>query len=250
MSMKYGILNFLILILVLFFSLKSYEVWTQPIKVIPEKNPEKELKNKLERPISTEKENPSPSVPSSTAITEKNIFSPERKDFPSSAVGQAHKPTARPQIILYGVTIVEDYQSATIVQPGRLLRKEERESITLKIGEKIGGYKLAKVLPDRVTMEALGDSFDVLLYDPKNPKKRTEIRTADVKPDQPLSVATVEELSPIRPKVFAEKTEERLQEHPSTPIRTVLSRQTNFPNRSLARQSRSALISQPNTLQK
>lgn len=82
----------------------------------------------------------------------------------------------RPQIVLYGVTIFGDYQSASVVNPGRPLRKGERETLTIKIGEKIGEYKLAKVLSDRITLEAEEDTFEVLLYDPKMPKKELILR--------------------------------------------------------------------------
>jgi hypothetical protein len=80
------------------------------------------------------------------------------------------------------VAIATDYQSATVVNPGRPLQKEERETLTIKIGEKIGGYKLAKILPDRIAMESNGDTFEVLLYDSKKPKKQMEAR-AETKPE-------------------------------------------------------------------
>ena len=114
-------------------------------------------------------------------ISEKNIFSPERKDFPTTPLEKS-KPILRPQVILYGVAIATDYQSATVVNPGRPLRKGERETLTIKIGEKIGGYKLAKILPDRIAMESNGDTFEVLLYDSKKPKKQMEAR-AETKPE-------------------------------------------------------------------
>jgi hypothetical protein len=79
------------------------------------------------------------------------------------------------------VTIAGDYQGASIVNPGRPVRKGERETLTIKLGGKIGEYKLAKVLSDRITLEAEEDTFEVLLYDPKMPKKRVDIKT-DSKP--------------------------------------------------------------------
>ena len=44
--------------------------------------------------------------------------------------------------------------------------------MTVKLGDQIGEFKLAKILPDRITMEAAGDSFEVLLYDPRTPKTK------------------------------------------------------------------------------
>lgn len=48
--------------------------------------------------------------------------------------------------------------------------------MTLKIGDRVGEYKMTKILPDRITLEADQDRFEVLLFDPRSPKKRTEIR--------------------------------------------------------------------------
>jgi type II secretory pathway component PulC len=135
------------------------------------------------------------SIPSFRIIAEKNIFNPERKDFPSPGLTPAEqpKPVVRPQVILSGVIISDDYQAASVSSPGRPLRKGEREAMTLKLGSKIGEYKLAKISADRITFEAGGDSFEVLLYDPRNPKKRIEVKTAiqssEVKTTQPAPAA-------------------------------------------------------------
>ena len=141
-------------------------------------------------------------------------FNPERRDFPVQA---GLKPVARPRIILYGVTIAGDYQTASIVNPGRPLHKGERETITLRMGEQIAGYKLAKVLPDRVTLEAEGDSFEVLLYDAREAKKRTEAKT-DTGPTAATNpfVAPAETPMPT-PPAATEKPKVATQERVSTP---------------------------------
>ncbi len=116
------------------------------------------------------------SIASYITISEKNIFNPDRKEFSIQGLDQS-KPMTRPQIVLYGITIATDYRAASVVNPGRPLRKGEREMMTLKIGDKVGEYRLAKILPDRITMESGDDSFDVLLYDANAPKRRTATRT-------------------------------------------------------------------------
>ncbi len=75
-------------------------------------------------------------------------------------------------MFLSGVVISDDYQAASVSSPGRVLRKGERETMTLKLGDKIGEYKLAKIGNDRITMETAGDSFEVLLHDPKKTKAK------------------------------------------------------------------------------
>src|SRR5208337_367328 len=82
------------------------------------------------------------------------------------------------------------YQAASIANPGRPLRKGERETFSVKPGERIGEYRLTKILSDRITLEAEGDTFEVLLYDSKMPKKRTDVRT-EVKPSAPSGTQPV-----------------------------------------------------------
>ena len=184
MSFRHGILILLLFFFVVLLGLKNYEVWTLPIELVPVKGETKKVGAKVETPSATGgKKEPTP-IESYIFVAEKNIFTPERKEFPVIAppsVAEVKKPIVRPQVILYGVTIVGDYESASVTNPGRQPRKGERELMTLKIGDRVGDYKLAKILPDRITMEAEGDTFEVLLYDPKVPKQRAYGKT-EVKP--------------------------------------------------------------------
>ncbi|MEI9479173.1 MAG: hypothetical protein WCO26_21730 [Deltaproteobacteria bacterium] len=184
MTLKYFVLNILLCFLVLFLAFENYETWNHSILPSPDTGiaPEKsETKNGNPSLMATTEE--PASIKPYNVIPAKNVFSPERKDFPvpAAAVADAQRPILRPQIVLYGVVITGDYESATVANPGRPLRTGEREAFVVKIGEKIGEYKLAKILEDRIAMEGNGDTFEVLLYDPKNPKKRMEAR-AEPKP--------------------------------------------------------------------
>jgi hypothetical protein len=135
-------------------------------------------------------------------IAEKNIFNPERKDFPSPGLPLAEqpKPIVRPQVVLSGVVISDDYQAASVSSPG---------PGTLKLGDKIGEYKLARIAADRITMEAVADSFEVLLYDRKKLRPRvevktgiqlgTELKTAQPAPAAPPAVETAKAASNEKP---------------------------------------------------
>lgn len=135
-------------------------------------------------------------------IAENNIFNPERKEFPvvASLTAEQAKPVVRPQIVLYGVMIADDYQTASIMNPGRPMHKGEREMKTLKVGEGVGDYKITKILPDRITMEAPGDSFEVFLYDSKAPKRRSEVKTAS-RPAEVTSTLPAPPTAPAPPGV-------------------------------------------------
>ncbi len=178
MSIKYGILNLLLILVIFLISVKAYEAWISPLEFIQDQKEIDKQELKAEPlPIKLASKEVIP-MTSYITIAEKNMFNPERKDFPiQTTPGLPVKPTTRPQIILYGVTISGDYQSASIVQVGRPLQKGERETFTIKLGDRIGEYRVTRILPDRVTFESDGDSFDALLYDPKTPKKRIAIRT-------------------------------------------------------------------------
>ncbi len=187
MSWRYGIFSFLLFVAVVLLALKNYGVWTQPMETLQEEGKAKKGETRVEGASAPGKQKETTSIASYMSISEKNIFNPDRREFSITTADQS-KPMSRPQIILYGITIAKDYQAASLVHPGRPLQKGEREMITVKIGEKVGDYKLAKILPDRITMESGEDSFDVLLYDASAPKKRVVVRT-EVKPAEVKSTA-------------------------------------------------------------
>jgi hypothetical protein len=200
MSWRYGIFSLLLFVAVVLLAQKNYHVWTQPIETFQEEGRAKKAEPRVEGAFVPGRQQEATSIASTIAISEKNIFNPDRREF-SFATPEPSKPMARPQIILYGVTIAKDFEAASLVQPGRPLRKGEREMLTLKIGEKVGEYKLAKVLPDRITLESGEDSFEVLLYDANAPKKRavvrTEVKPAEVKSTAPAPVAAPSPPAPV-----------------------------------------------------
>ena len=196
MSSKYGFLCLVVLGLVLLLIFKNFDIWTQPVEWVPEKNIGKRISSKPEskpEAFSTFGIRKDPtSVKSYVSISEKNLFSPDRKDFPMQ-VGNGKRQLVRPQIILYGVTIAGSYQAASVANPGRPLQKGERETFTVKKGERIGEYKLVKISSDRVTLEAEGDSFEVFLYDQSKSKRRSDVRTET----KPATVTSTQPGTPV-----------------------------------------------------
>lgn len=180
MSPRYAVLSLIALCLIALLIVKNYETWTRPVEVAPERSTVRKQEAKAEpSPASRAQKTAGMVSPDAATIAVKNIFSPDRKDFPvQSAEG---RKIVRPQVVLYGVTIGETYQFASITNPGRHLVRGERETMSIKVGDRVGDYKLAKVLPDRIVLEGAEDSFEVLLHDAKVPKKRMEVRT-DTKP--------------------------------------------------------------------
>jgi hypothetical protein len=202
MSGKYLTLSLLLVFIIVLLFLKNYEIWTYPLEWASEREAIKKSEKRPEAPsVMVGQRNPT-SIQSYISISEKNIFSPERKEFPILGADPT-KPIMRPQVVLYGVTIVGDYKAASIANSGRPVTKGERELMTVKIGDPVGEYKLTKILSDRITLEAAGDTFEVLLYDPKAPKRRmgvkTENRPAAVTSTQPASVPSAARVPPSTP---------------------------------------------------
>ncbi len=168
--------DFVTLIVVLLWTLSSFAA--------PEKGEMKTGPKVENAPAAKESKDFSP-VESYIFVSEKNIFHPDRKDFPivappppaAGAATEVKKPVVRPQVVLHGVTISDAYEAASFATPGRVMKPGERELQTLKKGENIGDYKLAQILPDRIVLQSPEDSFEVLLYDPKVAKKRIDIKT-------------------------------------------------------------------------
>jgi type II secretory pathway component PulC len=178
-SLRYGIFSLFLCLIVLLLAFKNYETWMLPMKIVPEKEMSGKTREKIESLPMMKSQRAPADIQADISISNKNIFSPERKEFPffpNPASGDK-QPIVRPQIVLYGVTLAGDYQSASIVNPGRPLKRGEREMMSLKVGDHVGEYALTKILPDRIVMEAAGDSFEILLYDAKSPKQRTYVKT-------------------------------------------------------------------------
>ncbi len=178
MSLRYGVLIFLFLSFGIFLGLKIYGIWTFPIKFVPGKGETKKSGVNIESPSTVgDKKEPTP-IEDFNFVAEKNIFRPDRKEFPITPdPTKEKKPIVRPQITLFGVMIAGEYRSASVSQAGRVTQKGERETLTVKIGDQIGGYKLTKILSDRIGLEAPEDSFEVFLYDARAPKKRIYAKT-------------------------------------------------------------------------
>jgi hypothetical protein len=184
MNLKYGVVNLLLCLIILLLIFKNDEIWTS--SRTPDK---KEGVKKTESPAEPLPPLPvpqgSPLRESLMVITEKNIFHPDRKEFSLPAMEPA-KPASRPPIQLFGVMIVNDLKTVSLTYPGKPVAKGERETKIMKIGDRVGDYQLTQVLPDRIILEAPGDTYEVLLYDPKSPKKRAVVKT----PSKPAEITS------------------------------------------------------------
>ena len=203
MSLRYGVLCLLTFFIIVLLAFKNYETWTASPEAVTEKASPKKSSAKPEgpQPSGDPKDAKSPpSIASYIFVAEKNLFHPDRKEFPVIAPPSTPPvvpPPVRPQVSLYGVTIVGDYKSASISYPGRPLQKGEREVMTARIGDRIGQFQLVTIFPDRIGLEHPKDSFEVFLYDARTPKKRVVVKTEN-KPAMVTSTVPVPPTRPVR----------------------------------------------------
>ena len=172
MTKKYYLINLLLILIIVFLIDKNYREWTRPLPPVKETAGSKQ-KTMLAVSSSPagKKEMPDPAV--FRSISDKNIFSPDRKEFPVAPVKpEIMKPPARPNLELFGVAVGPDFHSAMINNPTRRADRGERDVITVREGDRVGEYKVATITEDRIKLESSTDSFDVLLYDPAKRKKR------------------------------------------------------------------------------
>jgi len=234
-SLRYGVLSLFALSVIFLLALKNYDTWTHPVEVRAEKGVTRKSAEKTENPpaAGVQKESGT-DIQSYIFVSQKNIFTPERKEFPvippPGAAGPAQKVIVRPKITLYGVTLAGDYQSASIADD-RPRMKGERETRNVKVGDPIGDFKITKILPDRILVEATGDSFEVLLYDTKAPKLRSYAKT-EAKPATVTSTLAAPAGVPTAPQGVLPATVPGVQsEAQRSPLAQTIQRSRTVPGR-------------------
>ena len=235
MGKKFYLINMLLLLIVVLLVVENYGEWTQSEPVSKESASSRQRTASAPVATSAAEKKEAPAPGQFRLISDKNIFSPDRKEFPIPlAPDIAKKPPVRPNVTLFGVVIGEGFQSAVITNPTRRADKGERETMTVKEGQKVGEYTVAKVLPDRITLESPGDSFDLLLYDPTKQKKRPVVTPP---PSTPPAVSPGSPV-PARPYTPPGGTPPTATPPRPTPPPAVVNPQTSqggFPGRNLTR---------------
>jgi len=172
MSKTLYLINTILIVLVIFMATKDYEEWTQAKPRGTEGIVSKAKAAPAVAPAPASAKNEALDPKRYKSISEKNLFSPDRKEFPVLlGPADAKKPPARPNVTLYGVVVADEFSSAVVNNPTRRADRGDRDTMSVKVGDKVGEYRVSKILGDRINLEMEGDSFDVLLYDPAKPKK-------------------------------------------------------------------------------
>ena len=202
MLSRIWLINAILVLLVAFFGLKAYGVWFQENKGL-------EIPEVLQKPVQGDTK-PSVSLyekkipPESEydALMSLNLFSPERNEVTLetekqdeesrklSVLEQKNVQQYFSNLTLYGLVITNDSAEALVSYPvsksslqskkklvpkirkRNIPRISAKESKWIKTGDTLGDFKVMAIKPDRVLLKAGDQSYDLLLYDKENLKKR------------------------------------------------------------------------------
>ena len=184
--------NVILALLVAFLGLKAYGVWSQENSGIPAMA-EKPVQ-RVVKPLGTFHERKVPPESEYDALMALNLFSPERTEVLAdettpdektktlSAVEQKNIEQNFSKFTLYGMVITDDSAEALVSCPTTPLvfkrgtkpkrTQAVKQTKWVKAGDALDDFKVVAVKPDRVLLEAGGESYDLLLYGNEQVKNR------------------------------------------------------------------------------
>lgn len=201
MLQKTWIINISLLVLVIFFGIKTFGVWfgeeKNPLETATVKkrksSPGKRIVKKRKPPESAYRD-----------VVAKDLFSEDREEYipeePESDAKAEQLKIPGKKIILYGIVLIDDYQSALISNPVK--KSGEPKDRWVKIGDTVGDLKVADIQKESITLAQGDDTYNVLLYDKDNPKKRTFVKKSPKRaisrkrPPRPKKTVSKKKLKP------------------------------------------------------
>ncbi len=192
MLSKLWFINILLVAGVIFFAVKTFDVWVKQQKQYPEPIPH------TRQEIQQEKQFAKRSVPPESSyrtIADKNLFSEDRKEYlpltidPELESTLEHETEIKPfdgfgkNVTLYGVMIWDDIKKALITNPDR--KTGEPQDIWVQKGDtlleikrqnRVATLKVDEILNDRILVRDESSKYEILLYDKDKARKRQMIR--------------------------------------------------------------------------
>ena len=192
MFSKLWFLNIVLVVGVIFFTVKTFNVWFNRQK----QNPEPVSITRQE--VSQEKLFAKRNLPPESAyrsIADKNLFSEDRKEYlpptPDTELDPALENEAEikpfegfgKSVTLYGVFIWNDFKKALITNPDK--KDGDRQDIWVQKGDtllevrrpnRVATLKVDEILNDRILVRDGSSKYEILIYDKEKSKKREMIR--------------------------------------------------------------------------
>lgn len=182
---------------VVFFAVKTHDVWFKQQKQYSEP-----AVSATRQETQQERQFTMPNLPpesSYRSIVDKNLFSEDRAEYlpptpdPELELSMENETEVKPfegfgkNVILYGVFIWEDNKKALITNPdpkqgGPKDIWVERGDVLLEVRKhnKVATLKVDDILTDRILVKDETDKYEILLYDKNNPRERETIKMDEV----------------------------------------------------------------------
>ena len=192
MLSKLWFINILLVAGVIFFAVKTFDVWFSRQKQYPEPIPH------TRQEIQQEKQFTKRNVPPESSyrvIADKNLFSEDRKEYlpptidPELESALENETEIKPfdgfgkNVTLYGVMIWDDIKKALITNPDR--KTGEPQDIWVQKGDtlleikrrdKVATLKVDEILNDRILVRDESSKYEILLHDKEKTRKREMIK--------------------------------------------------------------------------
>jgi len=191
MSSRIWLVNFVLMVVVIFFGLKAYGLWSEGKKWPLEAD---SLRKPLPWPEKKVAKRNVPPESDYEVIVTNNLFWRTRSEVKPQeeekkvetkpkAVGRTLKilEGAVGRTNLYGVIIVDDHREALIgeVPAGKSARSGERGVKRAKVGDTVGRFKMKEISDKSVLLTAKGHEWRIALFDKDKPKKRAQVKKND-----------------------------------------------------------------------
>jgi len=197
------LINAILALCVVFLGLKAYGVWIQGDRAVEIPEMEKKPTPKTTKPSKTLYNIKILPESKYDVLMSRNLFRPERTEEIEEVEGQDEEKEKKlsvaeqknieqylSNLTLYGLVITHDSAEALVSYPvsksalqskksaipknrRRTIRRiSTQENKWVKAGDTLGDFKVVDIKPDRVLLKAGNQSYDLLLYDKENLKKR------------------------------------------------------------------------------
>jgi hypothetical protein len=195
MSSKIWLINFILAAFVIFFAVKTYDVWfDNKVKELKSPHETKNIGSDVEKKFSKRKLPPESNY---EIIVEKNLFREERTEYlpepePDPDLEPGTQSGKEPEIKslesfgakidLYGVVLWKDYKKALVTNTERNIggsgEKWVQKGDTIlevkKLNENIQ-LVVEEIFEDRILIKDGKDCYEILLYDKDKSKKRGNV---------------------------------------------------------------------------
>jgi hypothetical protein len=194
--LKIWLINITLAVLVVFFGMMSFDVWSKGDDTIPEiqttKSPEKPPIGKriMDRAM------PPESIYG--IVADKNLFSSKRAEFIPEKTKTGSPTISGKTIFLHGVILMGDRKKALISNPesGPEAGKSRAKDKWVEVGDTMGDLSVTEIRKDRIILTQGANTQEILLYDKNKPARQITVVEKSTTPTVVTTAPTVVTTAP------------------------------------------------------